>query len=93
MIRTLLMVVCLPIVAGPAGAEDLKVLPSEIDGVAPQEMMHAYLMKEVHKALDRRQAEYEKLKTPEQLAAYQQRMRQFFVAQLGGFPQRTPLRP
>ncbi len=93
MVRTLLVALCLSIVAAGASADDLAVLPPKIDGVATHDMMHAHLMKEVHKALDRRRAEYEKLKTPEQLAAYQQRMREFFVAQLGGFPERTPLRP
>ncbi len=74
-------------------AEDLKVLPPSLDGTAPKEMMHAYLMRLAREALDRRAAEYEKLKTPEQLAAYQTRLRQFFVEQLGGFPKRTPLEP
>ncbi|MHC4176297.1 MAG: alpha/beta hydrolase family protein [Planctomycetota bacterium] len=97
MIHTLLVAALLPIAVAPAAAEDaaedLAVLPEKIDGAAPKEMMHAYLMRAVHEALDRRDAEYEKLKTPEQLAAYQQRMREFFVAALGGFPERTPLSP
>jgi dienelactone hydrolase len=83
---------CMAGMASPSLApEDLTVLPEKIGGVAPKEMMHAYLMGKVHQALDRRDARYEKLKTPEQLAAYQQRMRRFFVAALGGFPERTPL--
>ena len=35
---------------------------------------------------------YEALQTPEQIARYQQAMRRFFMRQLGGFPERTPLR-
>ncbi len=103
MIRTLLVAICLSLVAQSVfaqaiaaedlTAEDLTVLPSESNGISPSEMMHAYLMREVHRALDRRDAEYETLKTPEQLTAYQQRMRQFFVGALGGFPERTPLNP
>jgi cephalosporin-C deacetylase-like acetyl esterase len=92
MIRALITAAVLPIVVAPAVAEDLEVLPEKIDGVTPKEMMHAYLMRAAGEALDRREAEYEKLKTPEQLAAYQQRMREFFVAALGGFPERTPLK-
>ncbi len=91
MIRGLLATACLMIAAGPAGAEDLEVLPSQIAGVAPQQMMHTYLIRAAHQALDRRTAEYEKLETPEQLAAYQQKRREFFVNALGGFPERTPL--
>ena len=89
MIHTLVVAAFLPIVA----AEDLTVLPEKIDGVAPKQMMHTYLMRAAHQSLDRRDAEYEKLETPEQLAAYQQRMRQFFITALGGFPERTPLNP
>ena len=54
-------------------------------------MVHRYLLDLSDKALDRRAAEYEKLKTPEDVARYQQRLREFFVAKLGGFPERTPL--
>ena len=49
------------------------------------------MMGRVHAALDRRKAAYEAIKTPEDVAARQKRMREFFLAQLGGFPQRTPL--
>ena len=93
MIHTLLVAAFLPIVGPPAAAEDLTVLPPKINGVAPKDSMHHYLLGRVREALDRRDAEYEKLKTPEQLAAYQRRMREFFVAALGGFPERTPLGP
>ena len=69
--------------------EDLRVL---VDGMAQDEMLHQYLLDKVHKALDANTEEYEKLKTPEQIAAYQKRMKRFFIEQLGGFPKRTPLR-
>ncbi|MHC4400979.1 MAG: alpha/beta hydrolase family protein [Planctomycetota bacterium] len=75
-----------------AGEADLlDVLPEKIDGIAPQEMMHHYLLGRALEALDRRDAEYEKIKTAEDIAAYQERMRRFFVDRLGGFPKRTPL--
>ncbi|MFW6171331.1 MAG: acetylxylan esterase, partial [Planctomycetota bacterium] len=51
----------------------------------------AYLMDKVYEAVDRRKAEYESVETPEEIQAYQERMRQFFIEQLGGFPDRTPL--
>jgi len=86
MIRTFCLSACLLSVGVVAAAEDLSVQP------APN-MMHAYLIDAVHKALDRRDAQYEKLKTPEQLAAYQQQMHEFFIGALGGLPKRTPLKP
>ena len=84
-------VLCLLTVGPLAAAEDLTVLPERLDGVAPQEMLRAYLMDKARTAADRRDAEYEKIKTPEQIAGYQQRMRQFFLDQIGGLPERTPL--
>ena len=88
----LLVLALLLLSAVPAAiADDLDVLPPEIDGVAPTEMMHAYLMGQAYEAFDRREAEYEKIKTPEDVAAYQERMRQFFTDKLGGWPERTPL--
>jgi len=87
------MVVCMLVLPDANRAEDLKVLPAKLGGLAPREMMHAYWMRLAGEALDRHDAEYEKLKTPEQLAGYQKRMREFFLAQLGDLPQRTPLNP
>lgn len=72
-------------------ANDLTVLAEQTKGIAPGEMLHTYLMKEVYEALDRRKTEFEKLETPEQIAAYQKKMRDFFIEQLGGLPERTPL--
>jgi cephalosporin-C deacetylase-like acetyl esterase len=77
-------------VAGAAPAE-VTVLPERVDGVARHEVVDAYLKQEAFAALDRRAAEYEKLKTPEQLAAYQERVRAFFREQLGEVPEKTPL--
>jgi cephalosporin-C deacetylase-like acetyl esterase len=83
---------CCIVACGIAGASDeLTVLGPEIDGVAPGEMMHAWLIEAVHEACDRRDREFEKLTTPEEIAACQERLRQFFIDQLGGFPDRTPL--
>lgn len=76
-----------------APAEDLKVLPASLDGVTPPAMMRAYLLRQVAEATERRAAEFEKAKTPEQISAYQARLRQFFIDQLGGLPERTPLEP
>ena len=71
--------------------EDLAVLPPAGNRPRTEEMMRSYLRGLAHEALDRRLAKYETLETPEQIAAYQQSMRRFFLDQLGGFPRRTPL--
>ncbi len=72
--------------------EDLRVASDGIEGVTPERMLHRYLLQKAYKAFDAADNEYEKIKTPEQIAAYQKRMRNFFIKQLGGFPQRTPLK-
>jgi cephalosporin-C deacetylase-like acetyl esterase len=76
-----------------ARAENLAVLPPKATDAVTSNMMNTYLRRLAHSALDRRKAEYEKLKTVEQQMDYQKRLREFFIAQLGGFPQRTPLNP
>jgi cephalosporin-C deacetylase-like acetyl esterase len=78
-------------VTGSEPAEKLTVLPQQTDGVAPGEMLHAFLIERVREATDRRDAEFEEIRTPEEIAAYQRRMREFFLEQLGGLPKRTPL--
>jgi dienelactone hydrolase len=92
MFATLLSVALLVPAAAP-GVDVPAVLPEKIDGVAPPEMMRAYLMRRAYEAFDRRAAEYEKPKTPDDVAAYQERMRRLFLDALGGLPERTPLSP
>ena len=53
--------------------------------------LYAHLQREAYTALDRRDKTYEQLKTPDQIRAHQQELREFFIRQLGGFPERTPL--
>lgn len=81
------------LLAAAAPAEDLTVLPAKLDGVPPAQMMREYLLRLAREATQRRAAEFEKVKTPEQIAAYQDRLRQFFLDRLGGLPPRTPLAP
>lgn len=84
----LVLLVGLP--AAPA-ANDLTVLARSATGSGPDGMMNSYLLRLAYEALDRRNAEYEKIKTPEQVAAWQRGRREAFLAALGGFPERTPL--
>jgi dienelactone hydrolase len=57
----------------------------------PAQMMETYLRAKTVEVFDRRAEAYEKIKTPEDCAAHQQRIRDFFVQQLGGWPEKTPL--
>ena len=71
--------------------EDLNVLPKET-GAGPSNRAYGrQLASESYAAFARRTAAYESLKTPEQIAAYQSKQRDFFVKQIGGYPERTPL--
>jgi dienelactone hydrolase len=54
-------------------------------------MMTEYFRQQAHKALADRRAAYEKIKTPEQVLAYQQQLRSTLLAALGEFPEKTPL--
>lgn len=86
-----LYLLCALAAATPA-VEPLTVLPASLGTIAPHDMMRNHWMRLSLAALDRHDAAYEELKSPEQLTAHQARMRQFFLAQLGGLPPRTPLR-
>eukprot|EP00913_Durusdinium_trenchii_P010869 g10198.t1 len=82
-----MMVTCHTVTA----ADDLTVLPSKVDGRSAKGMLSRYLKQQAYAAISRRRVAYESLKSPEQVAAYQKRMRAAFVDHLGGFPERTPL--
>lgn len=76
----------------PSSAEDLRVLPAETaKEKSPAGMTARHLTPLLHAALDARLVEYEKLKTAADLAAWQKQRREFFLAQLGPLPERTPL--
>jgi len=58
---------------------------------AAAENLATRLTRRAFAALDRRESEFSALKTPEDVAAWAERRRTFFLAQLGGLPDRTPL--
>lgn len=74
-------------VAAKAGEFDL------LDRSRPEvaQMLRNHFRRQAHEALDRRLEQYELLKTPEQIHAWQKRQRDKFRELLGGFPERTPL--
>ncbi|MEA3364160.1 MAG: acetylxylan esterase, partial [Candidatus Hydrogenedentes bacterium] len=71
--------------------DDLTVLEPKEGQEAPGQLLYAYLQQRVHAALDQRLERYEQIETPDDVAAYQKKLKAFFVEQLGGFPERTPL--
>jgi len=73
--------------------ENLKVLPETIDGFKPSEMMNNYLLRQVLQEFENWKGEYERRKTPEQIAEYQKRLHTRFIEAIGGLPKRTPLNP
>ena len=94
-VAVLCVLTILALLAGaPAvGGEDLNVPPEKIEGGKPDGMMHRYLLRQVDQAAERWKADYEKRKTPEEIAAYQKRLREKFLEAIGGLPERTPLEP
>lgn len=59
----------------------------------PQRMMHDYLFRFVDVASEARAERVEKLDSADDVAAYQKRLREFFIERIGGFPEQTPLNP
>jgi hypothetical protein len=88
-----LAIAMLALVCGAGPVEDLTCLKPAEGEPAAATLFYAALQQQAYAALDRRQEGYEKVKTPEEIAAYQKRLREFMVQQLGGFPERTPLNP
>ena len=72
---------------------DLDVPPEKIEGGTSSGMMGRYLLRQVDQAAQRWKADYEKRKTPEEIAAYQKRAREDCLKAIGGLPERTPLEP
>jgi cephalosporin-C deacetylase-like acetyl esterase len=87
--REAMVVLAALLLAIPASrADDLACLTKQQRASA---VLYARLQLEAVAALERRTEALEQAKSREQIGAYQQRLREFFVKQLGGFPERTPL--
>lgn len=75
-----------------AEAPDFSVaIANSLNGTPAQEMMSEYLDKTSTANLAARKERYEALKTPEEIRAWQEANREYFVKALGGFPERAPL--
>lgn len=86
---SVLMAILAAATIGRAGELDLP--KDKIAGGDPAAMMQQYWLHQVDLATQRWQEEYEKRKTPEDIAAYQARLREVFLKAIGGLPERTPL--
>ena len=89
----LILMVCIVIAGSTGTANALASLDSQLGGTPPSEMMKRYLTEQANTLLQERKARYETLKTEATIQAYQEDLHAFFVQQLGGFPERTPLNP
>ncbi|UCG49482.1 MAG: acetylxylan esterase, partial [Phycisphaerales bacterium] len=88
-----LVALCLVLIATVSAEENLRVLPETIDGTKPMDMMKNYLLHLAGQEFEDWKQQYEQLKTPQQIAEYQKRLREKFTEAIGGLPQRTPLNP
>lgn len=77
--------------AGTDAVDFEAAITQALDGTPPQQMMSVYLDKTSTENLAARKERFETLKSPEDIAAYQANQRAYFLAALGGFPERTPL--
>ena len=89
------IVTCCVFLAGITSlhGEDLAISPEKIPGAKPDAMMRRHLLLQADQATQRWKEAYERLKTPEEIAAYQKRLREKCLEAIGGFPERTPLEP
>jgi dienelactone hydrolase len=83
------------VTAQRADREPARTVAGELACLSPEEAdaenLATRLTRRAIAALDRRDADFAALKTPGDVAAWAERRRAFFLAQLGGLPDRTPL--
>jgi len=77
--------------ASLSNAEDLTVLKDSPDGVKPGDQLELYLKKQFYQQVDDRLEAFEKIKSLAEAKKWQQDRVDFFIRQIGGLPERTPL--
>jgi cephalosporin-C deacetylase-like acetyl esterase len=86
-----LAIFSLAVLSGPALAQDeLQVLTAARQ---PRKMLYNHLLKEAQKHFDARRKVVADLKTPAEIRKRQDHLKARFISALGGFPEKTPLRP
>ena len=73
------------------GAEDLTVLTDTPEGVKPGDQFEVYLKNQFYEQVDQRLADFEKIKSVAEAEKWAQERYDFFLRQIGGLPERTPL--
>ena len=78
----------------PPSSDELAVLTARSDGTAPGKLLEVWLKNEFYRQVERRSEAFEKmLKSEAAGRAWQADRRAFFLRQIGGLPERTPLNP
>jgi len=72
-------------------ADDLTVLTETPDGVKPGDQLELYLKKQFYQQVDDRLEAFEKIKSVAEAEKWAQERYDFFLRQIGGLPERTPL--
>jgi len=91
--KRLLMSCLIVIAAHGARAGNLDIPAEKLGGEKPAEMMRRCLLRQVDGAIKKWKADYEKCKSPEEIAARQKRLREYVLKAIGGLPERSPLKP
>jgi len=80
--------------AGAASkADDTLAVGPLVGGTPAHRVVHEHWLRLANEALDRREAAFEKMKTPDDVRQWQERLRTAFRNALGELPERTPLNP
>ena len=87
------LAVCIVASTAALAQDDLTVLPASQGDSAPGMMLESYLKQRAYAAIDKRTAAFEKIKSQAECRDWQQARRAFFLHQIGGLPERTPLNP
>ncbi|MDY0170238.1 MAG: hypothetical protein RBS80_27085, partial [Thermoguttaceae bacterium] len=71
--------------------DDLTVLTETPEGAAPGKLLELYLKQQFYQQLDKRNEAFQAVKSRADCRRWQADRREFFLRQLGGLPERTPL--
>ncbi|MBI4664337.1 MAG: acetylxylan esterase [Verrucomicrobia bacterium] len=74
-------------------ADEFAVLTAGTDSVPPGKQFELWLKNEFYRLVDRRTHAFEELKSAADARAWQGKRRAFFLKEIGGLPDRTPLNP
>ena len=91
MMRGLIALLLMTLSAAAVAEEDLTVLSESQLGAAPRQLLELDLKRKFRKHVEKRLAAFEALRSRSDCAKWQKERREFFLRQIGGLPERTPL--